>query len=190
VTKEKLLVIPGYKIYPIDSGGAHMQLTFLEKQQHQFDLHLILSPDNINAQDIPAFAKRFPLIKLVPIGFAIKKPKGVGAFFKKQVRKVSGKDFSYLMRKVQHVNGYFISNPPLIDALSAYVNNNHFDLIQVEHLRNAGLVFVLPKNVKKIFVQHEVGFLRVYDDLKSLGYPVSYAAYLSGFAEGAESNYV
>jgi glycosyltransferase involved in cell wall biosynthesis len=190
VIKRKILVIPGYKIFPVDSGGAHGQLTFLEKQQHQHDITLLIAPENMAYTDISRFKKRFPGLHLIPLGFDLKKQKGLKAFWNKQVQKFSGKDFTYITRKVKHLNGHVINNPSLIESISAFVNSASFDLIQVEHLRNAGLVSILPANTKKIFIQHEVGFLRVKDDLESLGYNKSYASYISSFTEGAEMDWM
>lgn len=186
MTKIKILVIPGYRIFPIDSGGAHGQLTFLEKQQYLYDISIIITPENMKYADMPLFKKRFPELTLVPIGYDLKKQKGIKAFLSKQVKKFSGKDFTYITRKVKHLNGFIINSPLLIEKISEFINSSTFNLIQVEHLRNAGLISILPRHIKRIFILHEVGFLRVNEDLKSLGYSKIYAAYMSGFTEGAE----
>jgi hypothetical protein len=146
----KILVVPGYRIFPIDSGGAHGQLTFLDKQQQQHDIDIVLTPENIDESDIPAFSKRFPKLQILPVGFQkLSGTKKAKAFLLKQWRKISGKDLSYTVGKSKQLNGFFINNPAQVEAVSRFAAAKKYDIIQVEHVKNMGLIAVLPADRKK-----------------------------------------
>lgn len=183
----RVLVIPGYRIFPMDSGGAYAQLSFLDKQQFQHDIHLIVTPDNIVENEINAFKNRFPKITLYPIGF--QKPtftKKTKHFFQKQLRKASGRDVSYALGKNHQANGLFIRDPYIVEQIITIAASESFDMIQVEHVKNLGLISVLPTAIKKIFVHHEVYHTRVYQDMRSLNYSDVYTKYMTSLAKAIE----
>ena len=187
----KILVVPGYRIFPIDSGGAHGQLTFLDKQQQQHDIDIVLTPENIDESDIPAFSKRFPKLQILPVGFQkLSGTKKAKAFLLKQWRKISGKDLSYTVGKSKQPNGFFINNPVHVEAVSRFAAAKKYDIIQVEHVKNMGLIAVLPAAVKKIFVHHEIYFSRVQQDMQSLSYNSEFVKYMSGMAEAVEISWL
>ena len=182
----QILVIPGYKIFPIDSGGAHGQLTFLDKQQYQHKISLVVTPENLAEEDIPAFKNRFPELELLPVEYSKPSPvKKIKSFFRKQLRKWSGRDLAYQLGK-SHVNGFIINDQEKINSIYKIANEKKYDLIQVEHVRNLGLITVLPRQNKKIFIHHEIYHTRVQQDLTSLRYSNPFAAYITAAAEGAE----
>lgn len=187
----KILVIPGYRIFPIDSGGAHVQLLFLDKQQSQHDIDIVLTPENIDEADIPAFAKRFPKLQLLTTDFQkLSGGKKAKAFLMKQWRKMTGKDLSYAVGKSKQMNGFFINNPAMVEAISRMATAKKYDIIQVEHVKNMGLVSILPDAVKKIFVHHEIYFSRVKQDMESLSYNKDFVTYMTAMAEGVEVSWL
>jgi|GEM_PF-2047960 glycosyltransferase involved in cell wall biosynthesis len=183
----QILVIPGFRIFPIDSGGAHMQLTYLDKQQYDHDIDLLLTPENIDASSLSAFKERFPKLGVIVSGFDNpgKASKPI-AFLKKQWRKWSGKDLSYRLGKSRQLNGFLINNPKMVDDIAAIASAKTYDIIQVEQIKNLGLVTVLNSKAKTIFVHHEIYFSRVRQDMKSLSYSDTYSTYMASIAEGVE----
>ncbi|MEO6537875.1 MAG: glycosyltransferase [Ferruginibacter sp.] len=182
----QILVIPGYKIFPVDSGGAHGQLTFLDKQQYQHKISLVVTPENLAEEDIPAFKNRFPRLELLLVEYSKHPPlKKIKSFFKKQFRKWSGTDLAYQLGK-SHINGFILNDQEKINSIHKIANEKKYDLIQVEHIRNLGLITVLPGQTKKIFIHHEIYHTRVQQDLTSLKYSNPFAAYITAAAEGAE----
>ena len=183
----KILVIPGYRIFPIGSGGAHGQLTFMDKQQHQHSIDLVCTPDNISEVDLPDFRRRFPQLNLIPIGY--KRLTGLqkgAAFLRKQMRKWSRRDLAYRLNKSREINGIIIREPGWIEAISRLTATGKYDIIQVEHAKNLGLVEVLKGTAKKIFIHHEIYHTRVAQDLESLKYSGEYVRYISSLVEAAE----
>ena len=182
----RILVIPGYRIFPIDSGGAHGQLTFLEKQQYQYSIDLVATPGNIALEYIEEFKKRFPGLNLLMVGY--NKPsasKKIKTFLRKQYRKLSGKDIAYSLNK-SRINGFIINDPEHVEAIRELSLQKKYDVIQVEHVKNMGLIEVLAGESKKIFVHHELCHTRLYQDMRSLSYSDVYSRYIASVAEGAE----
>jgi glycosyltransferase involved in cell wall biosynthesis len=183
----KILIIPGYELFPVASGGAHGQLTFIKEQQYQHDITLILTPSNIIEASIESFQKEFPKVQLCKVGFSpmsVKEKVKRGVY--KQIRKSSGKDISYFLWKQPYTSYIMINNPQWLDGIANVAAGDNFDLIQVEHSINMGLVSILPAGVKKIFVHHEVLHTKVIQDMKSNRYNDAFSRYITGFMEGAE----
>lgn len=186
-----ILVIPGYKLFPVDAGGAHAQLAFLAKQQDQHSIDLVVTPQNIAAESLQDFKTKFPSIQLITIGY--KKPsavKKISAFFTKQYRKISRRDYAYQLKKQKHFNGLVINDATFVDSVKTIAAQKKYDIIQVEHSINMGLIEVLPAHIRKIFVHHEIAYTRIASDLISVGYSKEYASYISSVAEAMEISWL
>lgn len=189
--KLNVLIIPGYRLFPIDSGGAHGQLVFLEKQQQEHNVDMVVTPENLPAAYHNEFVKKFPLVTLIKLGY-----KKASFFSKlnhsinKTYRKLSRKDFAYKFRKTRYFNNLVINNAPLIEAIQEVANQKEYDLIQVDHTINLGLIEVLPAKPIKVFVHHEISHTRIQSDLEAIGYSKTYASYITSVAEAIELNWL
>ncbi len=183
----KILVIAGYKIFPVESGGAHVQLAYLAQQQKVHSVSLLVTADNIEAQHLPAFKAAYPDIELIPFGYGgkpvLSKP---AAFIKKQYRKFSGRDLAYQFSKLPQLNGLIINDPGHIEFVQKITSEMQFDIVQIEHVKNLGLITAIAGSPVKIFVHHEIFFDRVKTDMLSLHYSDSFATYIATLAKGAE----
>lgn len=186
----KILIIPAFRLYPVDSGGAHAQLAFLEKMQDQHEMDIIISPDNIDTGQIPAFREKFPKLNLLLTGYDAAKENKLAAFFKKLKRKMSGKDHAYQTRKYGLLNGLIRTKPGMPEAVAKLAAAKNYDIIQAEHSINMGLVGLLPAGPKKVFVHHEISHSRIKSDMQSLGYSAVYADYISDVAKQLERNWL
>jgi glycosyltransferase involved in cell wall biosynthesis len=187
----KVLVIPDHRLYPVDSGGAHAQLAFLEKLQHLHRVDLFVRPDNIDPADLKQFQSRFPNITLLTTGYTKQtKLQKLKTFIQKTKRKFSGKDHAYKIRKLRFLNGLIQNRPDIVDEISRLARQKQYDIIQVEHSGNMGLINVLPEGPKKIFVHHEIANSRVYGDLQSIGYSEAFSNYVADAALQVEKNWL
>ena len=57
-------------------------------------------------------------------------------------------------------NQFFDINGPFLDHINALIEQYNIDIVQCEMLEMSPVVFALPQQVKKIFVEHEIGFVR------------------------------
>lgn len=186
----KVLIIPAFRLYPVDSGGAHAQLVFLEQQQ-DLDIDLLTTPDNIAEKELEAFRKRFPRVNLILSGYDKESSAGKPAgFIRKTLRKISGRDHAYRTRKFGLLNGLVQTRPGVVDEILRITHENTYDVIQTEHTVNMGLVELLPPGPLKIFVHHEIAYTRIESDLLSQGYSQGYANYFSSVARHLETGWL
>jgi glycosyltransferase involved in cell wall biosynthesis len=190
VKRFNILVIPGYKLFPIDSGGAHHQLVFLSRQQEQHSIDLMVTPQNLAAGSIDDFKKKFPDINLILVGYnkrtVISK---WGHFFKKQYRKIL-KKFPYHFKKIKELHNLIPKDHDLIGEIKKIAQNKQYEIIQVEHTVNMGLIEVLPATAVRIFVHHEISHTRIHSDLLTKGHSRVDADRISNIAEGIEINWL
>lgn len=187
----KVLIIPAFRLYPIDSGGAHAQLAFLEKLQQQLEVDLLIRPENIDEKDIPFFQARFPGLILLRAGYS--SPGGwkkVTAFINKVRRKISGKDPSYKLRKYGFLNALIRTHPDVLDEIRQLARKKKYDIIQAEHSINMGLVELLPEGPKKVFVHHEISHTRIQADMLSLGHSRTAADHIAGIVWEKEKDWL
>ncbi len=186
-----ILVIPAFRLYPLDSGGAYAQLVFLEKQQHQQQIDLFITPENINAEDINAFQEKFPKINLIQAGFeATNVVDKSTSFLKKLKRKISGKDYAYQLKKSRYLNGLIQMRPEMMEEVQRIAALKEYDIIQVEHSINMGLIGLLPSKPSKIFVHHEIAHTRIHSDMLSIGHSNTFSSYISGIASQLELSWL
>lgn len=57
---------------------------------------------------------------------------------------------------------------PFINHVDKIITNHHIDIVQCEMLRNLPFVLSLPTKVKKVFVHHELGFVRHQLELEAI----------------------
>lgn len=182
-----ILVIPAYKLFPADSGGAYLQLSFLSGLQNIHDIDILLTPENVDSSDLETFCTKFPGLNIIFVS-----PPGRGilsklkAFFRKEKRKRSGLDVSYSLKKIQYVNLLVFSSPELLHLIRKVTSGKKYDIVQIEHTKNLSLVDAVAGPAKKIFVHHEIYFTRVLQDMTSLKYERSYAEYIADTCKAIE----
>ncbi|MBL0272785.1 MAG: hypothetical protein IPQ06_06830 [Chitinophagaceae bacterium] len=103
--RKKLLIIPGYKLYPATTGGSYYQLAYIEKQMHDLDISMIITPENVSEEYLEEFCKRFPLVKVIKAGSSNngrfkKLLKGAIKFFRK-TRKGIGREHCVKFQRFQ-----------------------------------------------------------------------------------------
>lgn len=179
MNRKKLLIIPGYDLFPAYHGGAAAQLVFIDQQQYYYDITILIHPDNISETNIENFQKKYPFIKLIKVGY--------------ENSKVATKQKKWWSTtQIPVLNDYFRSsdsitatipfrcNSLVVEKLAKLVQEEKFDIIQVEHVINMGLVQFLPENSQIIYVHHEIFFDRIKQEMKILGYHDSYINYICG----------
>lgn len=184
----KILVIPCYKLFPIETGGAHGQLSFLDKQQFQHDIDILITPEQLSLQHLEPFKERFPKLNLICKGFGkITKFAQFTNYLKKEARKKSGKDSAYGFRKMKHINLIVFNSPTIIDIVHQITSKKKYDIVQIEHTKNLSLVDAVAGSAKKIFIHHEIYFNRVFQDMRSLHYNAIFSRYISNAVQGLET---
>ena len=191
---KKILIITPYIPYPIDSGGNQAVFTMIDNLRKHYSVSLLLAAKKSNG-NVTALKKiwtdinfyiydkmnaesgSIPLKLKMLTYFADSFCRKYNRYFYKALPKRYGTD-SLLRRRtllnMKHVN--------LDQDYCRYVNriaNLGFDIIQTEFYDLLELCYFLPQNVTKVFVHHEIGFVRRKNELDLLQAPTcaDFAAY-------------
>lgn len=185
--QKKMLIIPGYKLFPAATGGSYYSLAYLEKQMHDFDISIIITPENISEENLEEFRNRFPALNVIKARFSNKG--GVNKITKgilKLFRKIKNGNWPAKLRKIPKVSEMVIKDAQLVEEISLIAANGNYDIIQTEHVINLPLISQLPVQSLKIFVHYEVFYARALQDMESLYYKPAYAGYINEIIKAIE----
>lgn len=185
--RKKILIIAGYKLFPATTGGSFYQLAYIEKQMHDFDISIVVTPENIAEADMKAFTDRFPLVRVIKTGKAgkvgfNKLKKGAIKLF----RKSSRGNWPAKLRKVPKAAEMVIKDTELVEEIAAIANAESYDIVQAEHIINLSLIPLLPANSLKVFVHYEVFYARASQDMERLNYSPAYIKYINEIVKATE----
>lgn len=167
--KSKLLIIPGYNVYPFSNGSSVAQMSLLEQLSKSFDITLFLTKLNIENKDLDKFHSVFPFLKLhyfdglADDDFFTLKSK-LYHYFRIFIRLILSGD------KLNHI---IVHNPyqyktSLVKGINEFLSENKFDIVQIELLVNLNLIKYIKVDSKRIFVNHEVLSERLTTELDAL----------------------
>lgn len=161
--KNILFVIP-WLPYPLKSGGHQALFNGIRSIQDDYEVHLVYvaNTDNSYLESEKEFVKQLPHVHLHPffnnagnkLLYTCLLPfrKVIGYFRGKGV----DKSFSMCTRWISSVSPL---HEAWLDHVSKICKKIHFDIIQVEMPWLISQVLTLPKDCKKVFVHHELGFV-------------------------------
>lgn len=188
----KLLYIIPYVPYPLNSGGNQAFFTATDHVRKQYDLSVLLYAHNGNdRRNINALKALWNDVEfLVYDESANKKEKGEEKPFanmswkdrtscrlflsiaQSMYRKIGRRQYRYKNKQediVRSQSTLFATCNDLNADFCRYVQETAakgFDAIQIEFYEYLPLVHLLPKEVKKIFIHHEVRFVRNGNELQ------------------------
>jgi glycosyltransferase involved in cell wall biosynthesis len=187
----EILVITMYIPYPLDTGGALAQFSFIDylRKIHSFTL-IVFAYNEKDIFNIEALEKLWPDVS---IQAAIPYP------FKKEVaeheqEKAGDEDHvtGWIYSEIEEPYLINIAEPKyraFIETLYATIGNKRFDIIQVEFMEFIDLIYLLPKNCKRIFVHHEIRFARIESFLQANNTSInSYEKYILRHVKSIEAN--
>lgn len=181
MTRKKILFIIPWLPYPLISGGHHGLMNAMIALKDEFDIHIAFKvyDDGKYEKNKKGFLELVPNAHLYPLlredRIAVQKSEfplwyRLASHLKTYIQNGIKKRNSGNAIKVG-VNGenalpssWIYSVSPLdklwLDHISKICVEHHFDIIQVEMPWLISQVLTLPKETKKIFVHHELGFVR------------------------------
>jgi len=159
--------------YPVNDGGRSGTFKLIEYLRKEHNITLICpSCTNSNHQKLQELwpnvkIQTFNSPKDIAEGFNIK------GFIKKTIvgRKKPTKSEIFKGNMVLNTTDlvrYYFSN--LIEMVQKELNDFSYDIVQVDFIELAPLVHFLPKNIKKVFVHHELRYKRMSLEYATLGY--------------------
>ena len=178
---KNVLFIEPFCPYPLVSGGHQAIYNGIAAMRDVANVYVVYAhtswKDYSEAGRLE-LEKRFPFVHVLHYGLA---EKSAGQFWfklKRRIRRAWNKWIDKIHPPKTDVNDYrswgFAPQP---DNYAQYINKlieqYHIDVVQVEMCFLLSMVLDLPKHVKKIFVHHELRYVREELRLKNLDVPQS-----------------
>lgn len=171
--KKNILIVTPYIPFPLNSGGNVAQFSLINVLRNDFNIHLVFPIDSYNNKDFHDLKTkwhdvsfypfiedfRFKLVRFlslrVPVLFydfmstLLLKKQGISK------RDISIYNTAGLFKNINiSFDSYFLC------LLESIIAEKKIDIIQVEFFDFISLGPYLPKNIPKIFVHHEIRFIR------------------------------
>lgn len=168
----KIAIISIVFPFPIDSGGSAGTFNLIDHSRKKHDI-TFLSP-NVPEWKKEGLQKAWPNVRVLTT------PKGSG-------ESIYNKAYKFGLKLKQKLSGqkpdYFYSQTHLsVNDLSKFysfgflemvqkeISENSYDLIQVEYIEFAAIVHLLPKDIPKIFIHHELRYKRLEMEYATLSH--------------------
>lgn len=169
--KKKVLIITPYIPYPLNNGGNYAQYSVIDKLRNCLEIHLLFiirsnhDKKNVSAlkeqwpnvifheyiydkySEIRLIGKIYDIIIFIIICFVTLLHKKFKALIKN----------FYLIKNLTYKHYY---NNKLIELIKSIISNESIEFVQVEFYDFLGLIEFLPTQITKIFVLHEIAFIR------------------------------
>ena len=163
---QKLLIISLNLPYPLSNGGAVAQYYFLEKMRKEYEITILIRVDREYQKKIfLELRQNLPELKLLMFdAIPIKNQTNyinriLNKIYKKlhlypiiqETKKSSFDTFSF----------FNLVDPDFANFVVCALEKTNYDLVQLEFFDTLNLLPLIPKEVCKIFVHHEIGYKRL-----------------------------
>ena len=197
----KLLIFTPYIPYPINSGGNRYVFTLIDHIRKFVDVSIALTTKFSGIENVASLQKLWPNVKFFvydeknEININIESPKYYKFLLKmkasigrKLVRQVVERGENYALRRNSSIYTDFYEplSKGYLNFVSSIFENNSFDLVQVEFFDLLSLTNVIPKSVKKIFIHHELRYVKNEREYAALTTPNVNDLYLKEFSKKIE----
>lgn len=149
--------------FPLDSGGAQAQYNMIEHLRHKHNITLVFP---INEMNSPAASeelkKRWPNVDLRPYSYVkqLLNPKFFYAKAERCIKKALLKNSErFQVERMLKPYGYSMDSR-FVKFMNDIIKEKNADVVQVEFYPYLSFVHKLPKNVRKIFIHHEIRYIR------------------------------
>jgi glycosyltransferase involved in cell wall biosynthesis len=159
--KLNILIISNILPYPLNNGGAQAQFHIIDNLRQIVDISmLVIIHKNMNTVDnLEKLKLIWPDVKFIPYysNWRDYEFTTIVNKFKLKIQSVFGLKSGF--SSIGEMSGDFFTNNFL-----TFVKNNvdqiKYDIIQTEFYPFMGLIYSLESDAKKIFIQHEINFVK------------------------------
>lgn len=166
--------------YPLDSGGAQAQYNMIDSLRHEHNITVVFPENGMNSMGAMAELKRrWPEVDFRPYRFysQLVDPRFFASKIKRALKKKLLKNSDrFMVEWMLTPYGYSVDN-----RFARFVRNvlseKKADVIQVEFYPYLNFVHKLPDNVRKVFIHHEIRYIRnrrLLADIKMLPHEIEY----------------
>jgi len=158
--RTKLLIILSNNFpYPIVTGGQQAVHHMIRCLRSELDISIVYLDTNKNRDAAKALKEMWKEVSFIPY----KKKYRLNYY---SIKDLINRGVHYFLNRLFKNNmekaiGYNNDlDPNFITFINKLIEMQHFDIVQTEFYAALPLVYGLPTNVKKVFVQHEIKFVR------------------------------
>lgn len=158
-----ITIITPFLPYPLKSGGAQAQYNFIDKLRKQHCISMIFPLNQKNTkQALHHLQSIWPEVHFHPYSYF--RQLSHGPFLKEKIvravkLKACPNNERFMVERALKPYGYYFTDD-FISFVHTVVKDEHSDIIQVEFYQYLPLAAYLPKDIRNIFVQHEIRFIR------------------------------
>lgn len=159
---KNIMIISPFLPWPLRSGGNTGVYYMLEYVGRYENVYFVTSYDksNNNYKYLEELKKKLPKVHFLLYDYRNTKYKVyeyARKIFRHLGQKVKFGESSCTMNTLNFLSGI---TPGFIDFVNEELSKNKIDVVQIEFLGLHPLVYALPEDVKKIFIHHELGWVR------------------------------
>lgn len=179
-----VLIITNSFPYPLNVGGRQAQFNMLDALRHKIHFHLMYLDHPMMEDSVTALQTLWPEVKFYPIlcENQVRPPKTL-------IQRVVNRIWKWIYKPERIVidteyanstladNTGTIINRRFIDQLDDFFARQHIDIIQTEFYPMLDVVYCLPIHIPKIYVQHEIRFVRNLLERKTMSSDNHYLDY-------------
>ncbi|SBW05899.1 glycosyltransferase [uncultured Dysgonomonas sp.] len=188
----KLLILTPYIPYPINSGGNQGFFQLVDRLRAYVDVSIIIPCVESDSDAMKAIRKLWANVNFYfyhldargeseaesTLSFKIlsKIKASVDRKLQRRLKKADSGDLIW-SNSILKFNSSEL-NEGYINFVYEVIHSNEFDLIQVDFFGLIDIVNILPEDIKKVFIHHEIRYVRAYQELNLLQNPKPVAYYL------------
>jgi len=160
----KLLIIIHSSVFPdqLSTGGKQAVYNMVDYLRHYIDISILYWGNDINTTGEQQLKAKWNNVQFFP--FRKKRKEQIGwnvysiyKLFDELVGRALKKNQQYRKYKILKEINY---QPEFLKYVLEVISSGHFDIVQTEFYNAIDLVYIIPDNVKKVFVQHEIRYVR------------------------------
>ena len=171
--------------YPLDSGGAQAQYNMIDCLRHKHNITLVFPENGMNSMGaMNELKRRWPEVDFRPYRYVrqLMNPSFLTSKIKRAIKKkfFQGND-RFMVEWMLTPYGY-----PVDSRFTRFMKNiiteKQADVVQVEFYPYLNFVHKLPRDVRKVFIHHEIRYIRnrrLLADVELLPREVEYMEYIS-----------
>lgn len=149
--------------YPLDSGGAQAQYNMIDSLRHRHNITVVFPENEMNSMSaMRELQKRWPEVDFRPYRYItqLMNPEFLLSKVKRAVKKtlLKGND-RFMVEWMLKPYGYSVDDK-FARFIKQVIDEKQADLVQVEFYPYLNFVHKLPDNISKVFIHHEIRYIR------------------------------
>ena len=161
--RKNILFITAIFPYPLNSGGAQAQFGILNELRKEHNLTIMFNQDRVNTLAMmERLAAIWPDVRFIPYMFCTQmlSPRFLFNIIKRgfQTYFTPNSERFQIDRAIRSVSIY--QSRRLERFINRVIDEYDIDIVQTEFYPTIGLVTCLPDKVRKVFIQHEIHFIK------------------------------